>query len=34
MIGQDVLDAGLGDADDDDFDLPAAASDPELPEDR
>ena len=34
MIGQDVLDAGLGDADDDDFDLPATASDPELPEDR
>ncbi len=29
-----MLDAGLGDADDDDFDLPAAASDPELPDDR
>jgi polyphosphate kinase len=34
MIGHDVLDAGLGDADDDDFDEAVEAVDAQLPENR
>ncbi|KAA9107548.1 RNA degradosome polyphosphate kinase [Microbacterium rhizomatis] len=34
MIGHDVLDAGLGDADDDDFDEAVEAFDSQLPENR
>ena len=34
MIGHDVLDAGLGDADDDDFDEAVEAFDAQLPENR